>query len=99
MERGTFLQMDKATSAYQVVLRNLRECCLYTNLDSSLCISATGYSQEAHAYRGTISVYDFPDHRCTMLFERIPIPELFNKPIINVPKDDGQLDLFRDLKS
>lgn len=27
------------------------------------------------------------------------IPELFNKPIINVPKDDGQLDLFRDLKS
>ena len=35
----------------------------------------------------------------TMLFERIPIPELFNKPIINVPKDDGQLDLFRDLKS
>jgi hypothetical protein len=34
-----------------------------------------------------------------MLFERIPIPELFNKPIINVPKDDCQLDLFRDLKS
>ena len=33
------------------------------------------------------------------LFERIPIPELFNKPIINVPKDDGQLDLFRNLKS
>ena len=35
----------------------------------------------------------------TMLFERIPIPELFNKPIINVPMDNGQLDLFRDLKS
>ena len=35
----------------------------------------------------------------TMLFEKIPIPELFNKPINNVPKDDGQLDLFRDLKS
>ena len=50
MERGTFLQMDKATSAYQVVLRNLRECCLYTNLDSSLCIPVAGYSQEAHAY-------------------------------------------------
>lgn len=35
----------------------------------------------------------------TMLFEKIPIPELFNKPINNVPKDDGQLDLFQDLKS
>lgn len=28
-----------------------------------------------------------------------PIPELFNKPINNAPKDDGQLDLFRDIKS
>ena len=35
----------------------------------------------------------------TMLFEKIPIPELFNKSINNVSKDDGQLDLFRDLKS
>ncbi len=35
----------------------------------------------------------------TMLFEKIPIPELFNKPINNNPKDDGQLDLFRDPKS
>lgn len=34
----------------------------------------------------------------TMLFEKTPIPELFNKPINNVSKDDGQLDLFRDLK-
>lgn len=32
----------------------------------------------------------------TMLFEKIPIPDLFNKPINNVLKDNGQLDLFKD---
>ena len=35
----------------------------------------------------------------TMLFKKIPIPELFNKPINNFPKDDSQLCLFRDFKS
>ena len=35
----------------------------------------------------------------TMLFEKIPIPELFNKPINSAPKDNSHLDLFRDLKS
>ena len=34
----------------------------------------------------------------TMSFEMIPTLELFNKPINNVPKDDCQLDLFRNLK-
>ena len=33
----------------------------------------------------------------TMLFEKTPIPELFNKPINNGPLDDGQLTLFQDL--
>lgn len=35
----------------------------------------------------------------TMLFEKIPVRELFNKPNLNVSSDDGQLELFRDLKS
>jgi hypothetical protein len=35
----------------------------------------------------------------TMLFEKIPVRELFNKPYLNVLSDDGQLELFRDLKS
>jgi hypothetical protein len=34
----------------------------------------------------------------TMLFEKIPVSELFNKPNLNV-SSDGQLELFRDLKS
>ena len=34
----------------------------------------------------------------TMLFEKIPIPEWFNKLINHVPKDDSQLDLFLELK-
>lgn len=40
------------------------------------------------------SLYMFSQTIGTMLFEKIPIPELFNKPINNVPKDDSQLDLF-----
>jgi transposase len=35
----------------------------------------------------------------TMLFEKIPVRELFNKPNLNVSSDDGQLDLFRGLQS
>lgn len=35
----------------------------------------------------------------TMLFEKIPVRELFDKPNLNVSSDDGQLELFRDLKS
>lgn len=35
----------------------------------------------------------------TMLFEKIPERELFNKPNLNVSSDDSQLELFRDLKS
>ena len=35
----------------------------------------------------------------TMLFEKIPVRELFNKPNLNVSSDNGQLELFRDLKS
>jgi transposase len=35
----------------------------------------------------------------TMLFEKIPVRELFNKPNLNVSSDDGQLELFRDRKS
>jgi transposase len=34
----------------------------------------------------------------TMLFEKIPVRELFNKPNLNVSSDDGQLELFRDLE-
>lgn len=33
----------------------------------------------------------------TMLFERIPVRELFNKPTLKVSSDDGQLDLFQGL--
>lgn len=35
----------------------------------------------------------------TMLFEKIPVRELFDKPNLNVSSDDGLLDLFRDLQS
>lgn len=35
----------------------------------------------------------------TMLFEKTPVPELFNKPINNVSEDSGELDLFPDFKS
>ena len=35
----------------------------------------------------------------TMLFEKIPVRELFNKPNLNVSSNDGQLELFRNLKS
>jgi hypothetical protein len=34
-----------------------------------------------------------------MLFEKIPVRELFNKPILNVSSDEAQLELFRDLQS
>ena len=46
-----------------------------------------------------LSLYMISQTLGTMLFEKIPIPELFNKPINNVPKYDSQLDLFRNLKS
>ena len=36
--------MDKATSAYQIFLWNLRECVLHTNPDCRQCIPATDYS-------------------------------------------------------
>lgn len=45
------------------------------------------------------SLYMISQTMGTMLFEKIPVRELFNKPNLNVSSDDGQLDLFRDLKS
>ena len=35
----------------------------------------------------------------TMLFEKIPIRELFDKPNLNLPSDDAQLGRFRDFQS
>lgn len=35
----------------------------------------------------------------TMLFEKIPVRKLFNKPNLNISSDDGQLNLFQDFQS
>lgn len=65
MERGTFLQMDKATSAYQVVLWNLRECCLHTNL-IAVCADSSSTIQQRSACimrNRSLCVYDFLHYR------------------------------------
>ncbi len=44
------------------------------------------------------SLYIISETIGTMLFEKIPIRVLFNKPNLNLSSDRGQLELFRDLK-
>ena len=75
------------------------ENAVYTQIWIAVCAFLLLAIAKKHMHIEEPSLYMISQTIGTMLFERIPIPELFNKPIINVPKDDGQLDLFRDLKS
>ena len=92
------LQMDKASSANQIFLWNLREC-----VPTQIWISVSAFLLLTIAKRlihiEELSLYIISQNIGIMLFKKIPISELFNKPIKNVPKNDGQLDLFQDLKS
>ena len=75
------------------------ENAVYTQIWIAVCAFLLLAIAKKHMHIEEPSLYMISQTMGTMLFERIPIPELFNKPIINVPKDDGQLDLSRDLKS
>ena len=75
------------------------ENAVYTQIWIAVCAFLLLAIAKKHMHIEEPSLYMISQTIGTMLFERIPIPELFNKPIINVPKDDGQLYLFRDLKS
>ena len=75
------------------------ENAVYTQIWIAVCAFLLLAIVKKHMHIEEPSLYMISQTIGTMLFERIPIPELFNKPINNVPKDDGQLDLFRNLKS
>ena len=46
MAGRTFLQMDKAVPADQIILRHLRECRENSNLDRHLSLRARGHYQK-----------------------------------------------------
>lgn len=69
VECRTFLQMDKATPAYQIVLWHLWKCRLYPNMDSCVCILAFSIGQEKDAHRRSFSLYDFSNHRNYVIWE------------------------------
>ena len=54
--------MDQATSAYQIFLWHIRECCLYSNLDRGLLLPANSLSQEEVESR-PVTLYDFSNYR------------------------------------
>lgn len=58
LESRTVLQMDQATSAYQSILRNFRECSKVTDLDCNLDLCASRYCQKKIKTHSQ-SLYDF----------------------------------------
>ena len=66
LERRTVLQMDKATSSYQVILWHLGKCRLYSNLDCSMLVPHSGTCQEKVGARAII-VYNFSNVRLCVI--------------------------------
>ena len=78
--------MDKATSSYQVILWHLGECCLYSNLDCSMLVPYSGSCQEKMGIEQ--SLYTISQTLGFVLFEKVPINQLFNKNQNAVSTDD-----------
>jgi len=74
------------------------KCRLYPDMDSRMCFIAISSGQEKMHIEEP-SLYMISQTIGTMLFEKIPARELFNRLNLNVSSDDGQLKLFRDLIS
>ena len=51
-----FLQMDQATLANQIILRNLRECLKDSNLDRHLSLYARGHYQKTALWHTLYSI-------------------------------------------
>jgi len=66
LERRTVLQMDKATSSYQVILWHLGESRLYSNLDCSMLVPHSSNCQEKVRARAII-VYNFSNVRLCVI--------------------------------
>lgn len=91
-------QMDQTTLSYQIILWHLRKCRLYPDMDSCVRVLTFSVSQKKMHIEKP-SLYMISQTIGTMLFEKIPVRELFNKPNLNISSDDGQLDLFQYFQS
>jgi transposase len=75
------------------------ENAVYTQIWIAVCAFLLLALAEKKMHIDEPSLYMISQTIGTMLFEKIPVRELFNKPNLNVSSDDGQLELFRDRKS
>ena len=96
MERRAFLQMDKQ-HLHIKSFYGTSENAVYTQIWIAVCAFLLLAIVKKRMHIEEPSLYVFSQNIVTMLFEKIPIPELFNKPINNASKDEGQFDLFRDI--